>query len=57
MRCSLAGKGKTMNDTEKLKLISKMIADFWEFHDESKYAIGAEVFVTAIYSVVEFDGE
>ena len=46
-----------MTDTEKIALISKMIADFWEFHDESKYATGAETFVTAIYSVTEFEGE
>jgi hypothetical protein len=44
-----------MNDSEKIALISKMIGDFWEFHDESKYATGAETFVTAIYSVIDFE--
>ena len=46
-----------MTDTEKVKLINKMINDFWDFHDESKYQMGAETFVTAIYSVTEFEGE
>ena len=46
-----------MTDTDKVKLINKMISDFWEFHDESKYATGAECFVTAIYSVTDYDGE
>lgn len=46
-----------MTSDEKIALISKMIGDFWEFHDESKCATGAETFVTAIYSVVEFEPE
>lgn len=46
-----------MTDGEKLRLIDKMIADFWEFHDSEKYEIGAEVFVTAIYSVIAFEEE
>ena len=44
-----------MTNDEKIQLINKMIADFWEFHDESKYATGAETLVTAIYSVTDFE--
>ena len=45
-----------MTDKEKLRLIAQMISDFWEFHPDEKLTIGAETFVTAIYTVVEFDG-
>lgn len=43
-----------MTDTEKIALIGRMICDFWEYHDEQKINAGAEVFVTAINSVVVF---
>lgn len=45
-----------MSDSEKIKLINQMIADFWEFHEGETITKGAETFVTAIYSVLEFDG-
>ncbi len=44
-----------MADREKIQLIAKMIGDFWEYHEADKIAVGAEVFVTAINSVVEFE--
>lgn len=46
-----------MSNSEKVALISKMIADFWEFHEQETIATGAETFVTAIYSVIEFQAE
>lgn len=46
-----------MSDTEKIALITQMISDFWEFHDVEKLTDQAEVFVTAIYSVANFEGE
>lgn len=44
-----------MSDSEKIALISKMIADFWEYHEKEVITAGAEAFVTAICSVVDFE--
>jgi hypothetical protein len=44
-----------MTDTEKIALISRMIADFWEFGTDERISAGADALVTAIYSVVEFE--
>lgn len=46
-----------MNDTEKLSLISKMIADFLGYSTDEKITTGAETLVIAINAVVEFEGE
>lgn len=43
-----------MSDTEKVRLIGKMIADLWEYHEADRITAGAEVVLTAINSVVEF---
>ena len=48
-------KGGIMTDTEKIKLIGKMINDFWEFHTNELITAGAETFITSIYSVVELE--
>ena len=44
-----------MSDKEKIQLISKMISDFWEYHEADTITAGTEVFVTAINSVVWFE--
>lgn len=44
-----------MTDTEKLNLISKMIADFWEYNEPEEARAGAMAIVTAINSVVEYE--
>lgn len=46
-----------MTDTEKIALISKMIADFWEYQNEDKINAQAVAFVNAINSVVDFEVE
>lgn len=43
-----------MTDTEKVALIGKIIADFWEYNDDEDMHGGAVAIVTAINSVVEF---
>lgn len=43
-----------MSESEKLALISVMIADFWEYNTEAQRATGAEAFITAISTVVDF---
>lgn len=43
-----------MSDTEKLKLINKMIADFWEYNDTEDMRNGAVALVTAINTIAEF---
>lgn len=43
-----------MTDCEKIKLISRMITDFWEFNSEEDMHNGAVALVTAICSVVDF---
>ena len=44
-----------MTDTEKVNLISKMIADFWEFNETEDMRNGAVSMVTAINAVVDFE--
>lgn len=44
-----------MSDQEKLKVIEKMITDFWEYCDEQKQRAGAEVLITAILTVVSME--
>lgn len=43
-----------MTDTEKIKLISRIITDFWEFNEKEDMRNGAVAIVTAICSVVDF---
>lgn len=43
-----------MTDTEKVQLISRIIADFWEYNEPEDMRNGAAVIVTAISSVVDF---
>lgn len=43
-----------MTDTEKVDLIDKIIADFWECSSEEKISKGAEAVVVAIAAVVNF---
>ena len=43
-----------MTNTEKVKLISKMIGDFRELNSEEDMHNGAVAMVNAIFSVVEF---
>lgn len=43
-----------MTDTEKLNLISSIIADFWGCNSDEKITVGAEAIVCAINSVTEF---
>ena len=43
-----------MTDTEKVKLISRIISDFWEFNDQEEAKNNAAAMVTAIGSVVDF---
>lgn len=43
-----------MTDTEKITLISKIIADFWEYNSDENMKNGAVAIITAINSVVEF---
>ena len=44
-----------MTDTEKVNLISKMIADFWEYNDTEDVRNGSVAMVTAIGTVVDFE--
>lgn len=44
-----------MTDPQKINLISKMIADFWEFNEPEDMRASAVAMVTAINSVVEFE--
>ena len=44
-----------MTDTQKINLIGKMIADFWEFNEPEEMKAGAVAMVTAICSVVDFE--
>ena len=44
-----------MNDSEKLILIDKMIADFWEYCSNEQQTAGAVAFITAISTVVNFE--
>ena len=46
-----------MNDTEKVKLIGKIIGDFWEYSSDDEINAGAATLVVAINTVVEFKSE
>lgn len=46
-----------MPDSEKIALIDRMIADFWEWNEEEDRKIGAIHIVNAISSILNFDGE
>lgn len=46
-----------MTDAEKVKLIKKIIVDFWEFNSDEDMRNGAAVITTAICSVAEFGEE
>lgn len=46
-----------MRDAEKLALIGKMIQEFFEYNDEKTIAAGGEVFLCAISTVIEFQGD
>lgn len=46
-----------MKDAEKVKLISKLIADFWEFNETEDMRNGAVAIVTAISTIVDFEEE
>ena len=46
-----------MTDSEKIKLIDNMIADFWEFNTEQQRKDGAEVLIAAIATVIDFRKE
>ena len=48
---------KAMNDTEKVKLIGKIIGDFWEYSSDDEINAGAATLVVAINTVVEFKSE
>lgn len=46
-----------MTDSEKLALIDKIIADFWEMNTTEEQANGAASLVVVISSVVRFEGK
>lgn len=46
-----------MSDTEKLKLINKMIVHFWEMTDAENYRNDAFIILSAISTVVIFREE
>lgn len=43
-----------MNDSEKVALISKIIADYWEYNSDEQMEAGAVTVITAINSVIDF---
>lgn len=43
-----------MSDFEKLAMIDIMIADFWEYNTAEQRKNGAEAFIAAIASVINF---
>ena len=43
-----------VSNSEKLALIGTMIGDFWEYNTEAQRVTGAEAFITAISTVVDF---
>ena len=43
-----------MSDFEKLAMIDIMIADFWEYNTMEQRENGAEAFIAAIASVINF---
>ena len=46
-----------MFDSEKIELIDSMIADFWEYNTNEQRKDGAEAFITAITTVINFGKE
>ena len=46
-----------MSDSEKIKLIDEMIADFWEYNTDEQRKAGAEAFVSVIATVINFGKE
>lgn len=46
-----------MTDSDKLKLIKKMIDDFWGFNEAEDMRNGAVAIVTAISTIVDFEEE
>jgi hypothetical protein len=46
-----------MTDSEKIALIDIMIADFWEYNTTEQRKNGAEAFISAIASVINFGKE
>lgn len=46
-----------MTDNEKLALIDKMIADFWEWSETEERNNGAIHVLNAVSSVLEFEGK
>lgn len=46
-----------MTDHEMIDLIGVMIADFWEYNTEEQRKAGAEAFIAAIASVINFGKE
>lgn len=46
-----------MTDTEKVALISSIIADFWGNSSDEKITTNAETVLSVINSVVEFESE
>jgi hypothetical protein len=43
-----------MSDSEKIALIDLMIADFWEYNTEEQRKNGAEAFIAAIATVINY---
>lgn len=46
-----------MYDSEKIALIDVMIADFWEYNTPEQRKDGAEAFISAIATVINFGKE
>lgn len=46
-----------MTDAEKIALIDKIIADFWEYSSKEKISAEAEHILTAISTVTGFKGD
>lgn len=44
-----------MSDAEKIRLIRKVITDFWEYNSDAHMEQGAVAIVTAIYTIAEFE--
>ena len=43
-----------MTDSEKVKLIHKLIQDFWDYNSDDEIKAGAMVLVSSISTVLEF---
>jgi hypothetical protein len=46
-----------VTDSEMIDLIDVMIADFWEYNSEEQRKNGAEAFIAAIATVINFGKE